>query len=143
MNVEKQKRSENRKKSKKKSSIYLFLFVFSQRRFSRLGFRLLFNLKKELNEYIENAPFKKYSDKTIVTKKDLTKEIIEIKEKGYAITENEMGDGASAVSAPIKDYQGNVIAAVSIAGPSERMATLIPSIIPKVKKVAEELSIGL
>ena len=40
---------------------------------------------------------------------------------GYAISTNEVEDGVTAISAPIRDFTGEVIASISIAGPSTRL----------------------
>ncbi|MCM3716312.1 IclR family transcriptional regulator [Alkalihalobacillus oceani] len=94
----------------------------------------------EIEDYFSKVNFVKYTEKTITSKDQLMEELNDIREMGYAITENDMGDGASAVSAPIKDYQGKVVAAVSLSGPSNRMEEQIPLIIPEVKLAAEKIS---
>lgn len=95
---------------------------------------------EELEEYLCNVTFIKFTDKTIANREMLMKELEKIRIMGYTITEDEMGDGASAVSAPIKDNQGNVVAAISIAGPMTRMENQIASMIPEVKTSAERIS---
>ena len=95
---------------------------------------------EELEDYLCNVTFIKFTDKTIANREMLMKELEKIRNMGYTITEDEMGDGASAVSAPIKDNQGNVVAAISIAGPMTRMENQIPSMIPEVKIAAERIS---
>ncbi|WP_096188806.1 IclR family transcriptional regulator [Evansella halocellulosilytica] len=94
----------------------------------------------ELEEYLQTVSFYKYTENTITQAEELKNELEKIKQQGYAITEDEMGDGASSVSVPINDYQGNVIAAMSVAGPIDRMKNLIPQIIPEVKVSAERIS---
>lgn len=96
--------------------------------------------QEKLDEYLEQTEFIQFSNNTITTKESLLAEIALIRERGYATTVDEMGDGVSSVSAPIKDFQGDVIAAVSVAGPTMRMDEQIPLIIPEVKQAAETIS---
>ena len=48
--------------------------------------------------------------------------LAEIREQGYSITVDELDLGAHSVSAPIYDYSGQVVASISIAGPSIRFS---------------------
>ncbi|MBU2699635.1 DNA-binding IclR family transcriptional regulator [Sporomusaceae bacterium BoRhaA] len=43
-----------------------------------------------------------------------------IRKNGYAYSENERGEGISAVSVPIRNFKGNIVAALTISGPSFR-----------------------
>jgi len=43
-----------------------------------------------------------------------------VRQQGYAVVADELDLGAHSVAAPIRDHQGKVIAAISIAGPSHR-----------------------
>ena len=43
------------------------------------------------------------------------------RQRGYAIDDEEFEEGIRAVSAPIRDIEGNVVAALSMPGPANRM----------------------
>ncbi len=108
---------------------------------SATGKSLLSGLDEdELEEYFSRVKLEKYTEKTNADKENLLAELIDIRANGYAKTENDMGDGASAISAPIKDYQGRVVAAISISGPSSRLDEQIPMLIPEVKAAAKKIS---
>ena len=51
----------------------------------------------------------------------LRREIKEIREKGYMITESEHVDGVTAISTPIKERSGHVVASLSVVGPTFRI----------------------
>jgi DNA-binding IclR family transcriptional regulator len=51
----------------------------------------------------------------------LTKDFAAIRNRGYAIDDEESERGLCSVAAPIRDYSGAVVAAVSIAGPAQRL----------------------
>ena len=46
--------------------------------------------------------------------------IKQVKENGYVYSANERGEGISAISVPIQDFTGKIVAAMTISGPSFR-----------------------
>jgi DNA-binding IclR family transcriptional regulator len=51
----------------------------------------------------------------------LLKELRVIRERGYGLDEEEREKGVCCVAAPIRNHNGEVVAAISVAGPSQRM----------------------
>lgn len=62
-----------------------------------------------------------FTPKTIVAKADLLVELIKIRERGWAIDDEERTIGMRCVAAPIFDQFGEAIAGLSLSGPSVRM----------------------
>jgi IclR family KDG regulon transcriptional repressor len=62
---------------------------------------------------------------TIVEKDLLRKHLKKVQQDGYAIDQEEIEDGLCCIAAPIKNHSGQVIAGISISGPSSRMQTHI------------------
>lgn len=60
--------------------------------------------------------------KTIVTPQRLRDELARVRGRGYALDDEELEIGLRAAAAPIRDHRGDVIAAVSIAGPVQRVS---------------------
>ena len=58
---------------------------------------------------------------TITSPKALRAELITVRSQGFALDNQENEEGICCVGAPIIDYTGNAIAAISISGPCERM----------------------
>ena len=88
--------------------------------------------------------FIKYTENTIVTADGLRKEFETIKKQGYSIDNEEREEGITCVAAPIFDCYGEVIAAVSISGPSYRIKEKdLNSIISSVVLTAKEISANL
>jgi DNA-binding IclR family transcriptional regulator len=65
--------------------------------------------------------FKAHTPNTITSVERLLDELRAIRARGYAIDEQEREVGVRCVAAPVRDHEGDVVAAISAAGPSERM----------------------
>ena len=74
-----------------------------------------------LKQYLKTTPRRKFTPTTITTAADLLAELARIRKEGIARTNGERVSGASALAAPIVGGDGKVVAALLIAGPSERM----------------------
>jgi len=106
-----------------------------------LGKILLGGLSEErLNQYIEETRFDKRTTNTL-SKKGFRKQITEMKEKGFAIDDEELHLGIRCIAAPIKNHTGNIIASISTAGPSTRMdRNKLESIKPTLIEMSLEIS---
>ncbi len=72
-------------------------------------------------EKILSRELKQYTHNTITNPVKLRKELERIREKGYSIDNEEIEEGLRCIAAPIKDYRGKVISAISLSGPSIRI----------------------
>ncbi|CAN5693490.1 HTH-type transcriptional repressor AllR [soil metagenome] len=70
---------------------------------------------------IHSLILERYTDQTIVSKRDLLEELEKIKNRGYAADQGEHFDGIHCIAAPLLDRHGNAVAAITIAGPSSRI----------------------
>lgn len=73
---------------------------------------------------------------------DLREDLQEIKEKGYAFTKGERVPGSFAVSAPLLNEQGKLMAGLTLAGPIQRLSKereneLIQLLTGSAKKISE------
>lgn len=83
----------------------------------------------------------RFTPNTVVTPADLFAELETIREQGYGCTVEELEIGLNAVAAPIRGYDGSVVAAVSAAGPSYRLdVNRFPHVAGLVKAGAAEIS---
>jgi len=60
--------------------------------------------------------------KTIVKPQRLREELAQVGARGYALDDEELEIGLRAAAAPIRNHRGDVVAAVSIAGPVHRVS---------------------
>jgi DNA-binding IclR family transcriptional regulator len=61
------------------------------------------------------------TEKSIVTDAALRADLASVRARGYAETDEELEPGLVAVAAPIRGYDGNVVAALSVSAPATRM----------------------
>lgn len=87
-----------------------------------VGKVLLSGLPDEaVRELYKGKPLARFTSRTVDSPDALLAEIQKARTRGYATDEGEREEGVLCVAAPVKDYRGNVAAAVSISGPSARL----------------------
>ncbi|MHB8732442.1 MAG: IclR family transcriptional regulator [bacterium] len=89
-------------------------------------------------------PLKRYTPKTITSAAALERELEEIRRRGYAADEEEFEDGIRCVAAPVRDYRGRVVAALSVSVPAGRLpraraASLVEQVLDTARRVSEAL----
>lgn len=83
-----------------------------------LGKVMLADLPKErLDELLSERELERLTHRTIVDPDALRQRLRKVRDDGYAMDDEERAIGIRCVAAPIRDHQGRVIAAMSIAGP--------------------------
>jgi IclR family KDG regulon transcriptional repressor len=97
---------------------------------------------EEQEEILGARELVKLTKHSITDKEALKKELEQIKQKGYAIDNEEQEIGLKCVGVPIFDYHGKVIGGISVSGPSSRFssARLKNELIPLVVETAEKIS---
>ena len=55
-----------------------------------------------------------YTHQTVTDKQQLLRELLEIREQGFAVTENQYETGLRGISVPIKSRHGNLVGALSV-----------------------------
>ena len=72
------------------------------------------------------------TEKTITDKEELEKELNKVKKQGFALDREENEKDVRCIAAPIRNYQGKVIAAISISSPSFRIDKNVQNNLKKV-----------
>jgi len=75
----------------------------------------------ERNDILARIELSKLTDKTITDKTQLEIELNKIEQKGMGWDREENEKDVRCIAAPIRDYQGKVIAAVSVSSPAYRV----------------------
>jgi IclR family transcriptional regulator, acetate operon repressor len=63
------------------------------------------------------------TDKTITSEPALRSDLAVVRARGYAVTDEELEPGLIAVAAPVRGYDGAVVAALSVSAPANRMTS--------------------
>jgi DNA-binding IclR family transcriptional regulator len=82
---------------------------------------LAYSPAAEVEAWAATQKFPALTPRTITSAKRLLKDLAGIRERGYGLDEEEREKGVTCVAAPIFNHTGDVVAAISVAGPTERM----------------------
>ena len=94
-----------------------------------------------VEEILGRAGMPALTEHTIATPEALLAELREVRRRGYAIDNEERAYGVKCISAPIRDYTGRVIGAISVSGPAFRVsAETLPALISAVTTAAAAVS---
>lgn len=86
-------------------------------------------------------PLPRFTPQTITEAPELERELVRVREQGYATTTEELELGLDAVAAPVRDAGGRVVAAISVSGPVYRLdAARMAEVAPAVVAAAADLS---
>jgi IclR family acetate operon transcriptional repressor len=76
----------------------------------------------ELDEVLKHIDLVQYTENTLTSLKALKNDLEEIRQRGFAIDDEEGVLGVRCVASPIWNYREEVVGAVSLVGPSIRMS---------------------
>ena len=77
--------------------------------------------EEERKKILEGKVLPHLTENTITDKRELEKELSKVREQGFALDREENEKDVRCIAAPIRNYRGRVIAAVSISGPAFRI----------------------
>jgi DNA-binding IclR family transcriptional regulator len=84
-----------------------------------------------------------YTPRTVTRKSELRSELERVREQGYAVAVDELEIGLAAVAAPIRNAGGDIIASISVSGPTFRLGERIDEVAGLVTASALEVSLRL
>jgi len=96
---------------------------------------------EHLDDLKSEGLFRDTTPRSITDTEELRRQLGAVREKGWAYSDEEFAEGVRAVAAPIFNYSGRVIGAISIVGPTLRMTDdAIASYSEVVKNEGKEIS---
>jgi IclR family transcriptional regulator, KDG regulon repressor len=96
--------------------------------------------ESEIERFIRHG-LPRLSSRTITDPDEFRRALAEVREKGFAINDQERELLIRSVSAPVRDARGAVVAALTVAGPSQRITRQrMPRVIELVLEAADGLS---
>ncbi|HHY42106.1 MAG TPA: IclR family transcriptional regulator [Thermoanaerobacterales bacterium] len=104
---------------------------------------LAFSEESFIHKVIEKG-LTRFSAKTITEPKKLMEHLKKIRELGFAVDDEENEEGIRCVAAPIFDYTGKVIGAISVSGPTvtvtqEKIKEISESVVDCAKKISQRM----
>lgn len=95
--------------------------------------------REELNATLSTLTA--YTEATITSRAMLRKELDEVRAVGHAVAVDELEVGLTAAAAPIRNAHGDVIASLSVSGPTFRLnGERLEETVPAVRQAAAEVS---
>jgi DNA-binding IclR family transcriptional regulator len=83
----------------------------------------------------------RYTPLTITTRTKLRDELARVREQGYALAVDELEEGLTAAAAPVRNAHGDVVASMSVSGPSFRLGPdRVDDVVPRLVAAADEVS---
>jgi len=101
--------------------------------------------EEERKQIIEGKGLVRFTESTIIDERELDKELEEIRIQGFAVDRGEHEEEVNCIAAPVRNHNGEVIAALSLAGPSFRIHaynpdfSLVQAVISTAQKISERL----
>lgn len=94
---------------------------------------------ERLDEVLHELP--RLTRLTVTKRSSLRRELEHVREQGYAVAIDELEEGLTAVAAPIRNAHGDVIASLSVSGPTFRLGEdKLATVVPQLRTAAEEIS---
>ena len=108
---------------------------------------LAFRPEAEIDAYLR-GPLQRFTANTLTNPKRVRAELAKIRAQGYATSHGEKDLGVTAISAPIRNHSGSVVATLTLAGPdvhlpAGRVQTLTKVVVETANAVAQELGFTL
>jgi IclR family transcriptional regulator, acetate operon repressor len=105
---------------------------------------LLAYMPAEQRQLLLLLPLPQYTAKTVTDLATLAQQLRQIKQNGYAVVHEEFEEGFSAVAAPVRALGGQVMATISVSGPtfrldSDQMAQIVPPLLEVTGQVSAQL----
>jgi DNA-binding IclR family transcriptional regulator len=86
----------------------------------------------------------RFTPRTVTSRSKLGEELERVREQGYAVAVDELEMGLTAVAAPVRNAHGDVVASMSVSGPTFRLQDEhIEEIVPRLLDAVGEVSLRL
>ncbi len=95
----------------------------------------------ELDAFLARVVLEKHTDKTITDKAELKRCILEVRQQGYAIADQELDSGLRSVAVPAFDANGRLLGAINISTNAARVDfdTLMREYLPLLQDKARQI----
>jgi DNA-binding IclR family transcriptional regulator len=92
---------------------------------------------------LPEGPLEQLTGESVASQAELKRDLAEVRRRGYAATIDELELGLTAVAAPVRGREGDVVAALGVSGPTARLADRVEEVGRLLVEQADALSILL
>ena len=99
----------------------------------------------ELDDYFAKARLKAMTDKTVTNQKRLREILLQVRQDGYAINDEELELGLRSIAVPVRGASGQVLAALNVGAQAGRVSAerMRAEFLPVLQRGAQELAVLL
>ena len=99
----------------------------------------------ELDAYFAKVKLKPMTDKTVTNQKQLREILVQVRQDGYAINDEELELGLRSIAVPVRGASGQVLAALNVGAQASRVSAerMQLEFLPILQRGAQELSVLL
>jgi len=102
---------------------------------------LAYSSEEDVDRYLKEVELTPRTQNTIVSPGKIKEELLSIRKQGYALDNQENEQGIICVGAPIFDFSGKVVAALSVSGFFKDFSPdKLPGILSSLQKIASSIS---
>jgi DNA-binding IclR family transcriptional regulator len=77
---------------------------------------------REIKNILRRQTLKPHTENTVKNINELLADLGSVRKRGYAVDNEEIEIGLRCVGAPLRDYTGGMVGAISVAAPSARLS---------------------
>lgn len=94
-----------------------------------------------IHDYLSHTVLEKTAATTPTTKEEVWKNLHEVRKNGWSISYDERSEGACSMALPIRDFTGEVIASITLSGPTAQFPPeKVEEFLPLLQEAAERIS---
>lgn len=98
----------------------------------------------EVDAVIRSVGLPRYTENTITDAAHLKAVLQEVRDRGYAISDEELDRGVRSVAMPVRDPEGRVVAALSVVGPQFRLGDQrVPEVLTALREATAAVTADL
>jgi IclR family transcriptional regulator, pca regulon regulatory protein len=99
----------------------------------------------QLRDLLGEGPYVAQGPNTLTSLATLAAELEKVRQQGYAVNDEELAAGLRSVAAPIRDCDGEIVAAINVSVPSARVSRqqLEAELAPMVRETAQKICLAL
>jgi DNA-binding IclR family transcriptional regulator len=97
--------------------------------------------ESRIDEIVGPEPYAQVAEATLTRRADLLRELARVRERGYALDAQEYEADVRCIAAPVRNREGEVVAAVSVSAPAGRLPTAREQVLARpLMLAADEIS---